>query len=71
MCLSKQASCFKITSKFIMNHPQEKFDSSRDVADALKMLNDLDTDEWRPTMSVITAEEEAARDRENREFDID
>ena len=68
---SKQASNFEVTTKFIINHIQEIFDGGKDFAEALRMINGPKTDEWRPTTSVSTSEDEAARDRDNKEFELD
>ena len=46
---SKQALDFEATTKFIINHIQETFDSGEDITEALRMMNGLNTDEWRPT----------------------
>ena len=62
---SKQALDFEVTTKFIINHIQETFDSGKDIAEALMMMNGPNTAEWRPTMSVSTSEDEATRDRES------
>ena len=67
----KQASDFEVTTKFIINYTQETFDSGEDVSEALRMMNDPIVAEWRPTMPSSTPEDEAVRDRENREFEID
>ena len=42
---SKQASDFEIITKFIINHVQETFDSGKDVAEALRMMNGPNTAE--------------------------
>ena len=36
---SKQASDFEVTTKFIINDMQETFDSGKDIAEALRMMN--------------------------------
>ena len=68
---SKQASDFEVTTKFIINHTQETFDSGKDIAEALRMMNGQNTSKWKPTLSVSTSEDEHVRDRENREFELD
>ena len=40
---SKHASDFEITTKFMINYVQETFDSVKDVAEALRMMNDPST----------------------------
>ena len=67
---SKQASDFEVRTKSIINHAQETFDSGKDVAEALRMMNGPNTAEWRLTMSVSTSEDEATCDRENRELEL-
>ena len=71
MCSSKQASDFEVTTKVIINHIQESFDSTKYIAEALRIMNSQSTADWRPTMSVSTSEDEATRDRENRELELD
>ena len=68
---SKKASDFEVITKFIINHIKETFDSGKDIADALRMMNSPNTVEWRPTMSASTFEDEATRERYNREVDLD
>ena len=36
---SKQASDFEVTTKFIITHAQEAFDSGEDVAEALRTMS--------------------------------
>ena len=67
----KKASDFEVTTKVIINHIQENFDSGRDVTDALRTLNDLDIDEQMPTISLSAVEDESARDIESRELELD
>ena len=62
---SKQASDLEITTKFIINHVQKTFDSGKDVAEALRIMNGPSIAEWRTTMSVSTSEDESTYDREN------
>ena len=68
---SKQSSEFEVKTKFIINYVQDNFDSGRDIAEALRTLNDLDTGLWRPTTQVSEAEDEDVRGRENRELEFD
>ena len=57
--LSKQASDFEVTTKFIINHIQETFDGGKDVSEALRIMNGPSTVEWIPTVSVSTSEDES------------
>ena len=68
---SKQASDFEVTSKFIINHVQENFDSGKDIAESLRMMNGQNIAKWKPTMAVSTSEDVSTGDRENREFELD
>ena len=63
---SKQVLDFEVTTKFIINRIQENFDSSKDSAEALRMIDVLSSDKWRPALSARSAEEESACDRERR-----
>ena len=42
---SKQASDFEVTTKSIINHSQETFDSIKDIPEALRIMNGPSTDE--------------------------
>ena len=66
----KKNSDFEVATKLIINHDQEDFEGSKNFAESLRMMNGLSTDELRPTTSVITTEDDAARDRERRKFDV-
>ena len=70
VCSTKQASDFEVTTKFIINHIQENFDNSRDIAEALRTLNYSDSGSLRPPMQRSVAEGESARHRENRELEF-
>ena len=48
----KQASEFEVAIKLIMCHDQGIFDSVQIIAEALRELNDLDTDLWRLYMQA-------------------
>ena len=63
---NKQASDFEVTNKFIIIHMQETFDSGKDIAEELRMMNGQNTAKWKPTMSASTSEDVSTRDRENR-----
>ena len=63
----KKVPEFEVTTKSIMNRAQEKFDSGRDVADALRVLSDLGKDAWSPDASASAAEDEITSNRESRE----
>ena len=67
----KQASDSEVTTKFMINHIKETFDSGKDVTEALGMMNGTSTAELRPTILVSTSEDDSKRDRENREFELD
>ena len=41
---SKQAPDFEVTTKFIINHVQETFDSGKDIAETLEMMNGPNAD---------------------------
>ena len=68
---SKQASDFEVTTKLIIDHAQEAFDSDKGVAEALRMMSGQGRAKWKPTASVSTSEDESTRDRESREFELD
>ena len=61
----------EVTTKFIINHIQEAFDSGKDVAEALRMMKGPNTDEQMPTVPVSTPKDEATRDRESSQFYLD
>ena len=67
----KQALDFEVTTKFIINHVQETFDIGKGIDEALRLTNGPIMAEWRPTMSESTSEDEATRDRESEEFELD
>ena len=67
---TKQVSHFEVTTKFIINHVQEKFDSGKNFAASLSIMDSLSTGEWMPTVSASTVEDEDARDRHVREFEL-
>ena len=62
---------FEVTTKLIVNHAQETFDSVKDIAEALRMMNDQDTAKWKPTAWARSSEDESTRGRESREFELD
>ena len=66
---SKQTSDFEVTTNHIIAHAQDNFESGRDVAGALKTFTDLASDTWMPTMQG--SEDDATRDLEIREFELD
>ena len=66
----KQDSDFEVTTKFIINHAK-KFDSGKDISEALRMMSSQNTAKWKPTMLVSKSEDESTRDKENREFKLD
>ena len=68
---SKQVPCFEETTKVIINHTQERFDSSKDIAEVLRMMSSLNADEWRPIMSTSASENEVVRGRYNRDLELD
>ena len=61
----------EVTTSFIINHAQEKFDSVKGITEELRTMRGLSTYEWRPIMSASTSDDEAVCDRENREFELD
>ena len=60
----KQASEFEATTKVIINHVQENLYRGRNIAEALRMIISLNTDEWMPSISEIPSDDEATRNRE-------
>ena len=61
--LSKQTSDFEVTTKLIINHTQQNFDSGGDIAEALRALNGIGTEEWRQNVPSSAFEDEIVRDR--------
>ena len=68
---SKQALDFETTTKLIINHAQESFDSSKEIDEVLSVTRILSTDEWRTVAPVRKSDDRAACDRESREFELD
>ena len=68
---SKQGSCFEATTNIIINHAQENFNSGEDVAEALRTMISLNAYECRTIMSASTSCDEALRDRERSDFELD
>jgi hypothetical protein len=51
---AKQATDFEETTEFVLNYIKKEFDLGIDIATALKKLEPLNTDEWIPTMNLVT-----------------
>jgi hypothetical protein len=50
---SKQASDFETTAEFLVNYVKKTFDRGHDIAEALRTLEPIDTEVWKPTLSFI------------------
>ena len=73
---SKQASDFEITTSFVINHIKKTYENGIDIANALKNLQEPNTNMWKPELevSLIVGDQPAAiqaRADENRRFEME
>jgi hypothetical protein len=69
---SKQASNYKNTVEFVINHIIKKtFDRGNDIAEALRNLSRPDTDKWKPSLQVSIAADAEVKAREDKQFKIE
>ena len=68
---AKQASDYETTTEFLINYIKKLYDYGNDIGTALESLEPLDTSAWKPRMEVSTSEDEAVRNNENRQFEIE
>ena len=72
---SSQASDYKATTEFLINHIREKSEYSDDIGDTLEKESKLDTDKWKPTLKRSSKTDEDEKEGENdqlkMEFEIE
>ena len=49
---SKQASDYKSTTQFIINHIKKTYNHGKDIAEALKRLEPINQEDWAPQLQV-------------------
>jgi hypothetical protein len=67
---SKQASDFETTSEFLVNHVKKTFDRGNDIAEALRKLQPLNTDSWKPSLSFSTNADATIAKQEDRQNEM-
>jgi hypothetical protein len=67
---SKQASDFKMTSKFLVNHVKKTFDRGNDVAEALRTLEPQESNTWRPTLQFSATTDPTVKAQEDQQLEI-
>jgi hypothetical protein len=68
---SKQASDFETTSEFLINHVKKTFDRGNDIAEALRVLEPQDTDQWKPKLRFSASEDDTIAKQEDRQNEIE
>ena len=68
---AKQASDFEQTTEYIINYIQKSYDYGIDIAMALSHGKHLNTDNWKPSIQVSIAQDDAIRESETRQFEIE
>eukprot|EP00957_Ditylum_brightwellii_P202236 15329226-Ditylum_brightwellii.AAC.1 len=68
---SKQASDFKMTYKYVINHIKMTFERGNDIAEMLRNLRRPDLSHWRPTLSVSTNANADVKSQENKQFKME
>ena len=57
-CSVKQASNYKNTVLFVINHVKKDFNRGNNIAEALRKLEYENTDNWNPILKAITSSDE-------------
>lgn len=65
---STQASDYKSTTDYLINHIREKSLYSNDVGDTLEDQEMIDTDDWKPTLERSTNSDPEDRETENKQY---
>ena len=68
---SKQASDFKTTSEFRINHIKKTFDRGNDIAEVLRTLAPQDVDLWKATLKFIGSSDATVAKQEDRQLEIE
>jgi len=67
---SRQASDYKKTTEFLINHIKKTYDHGKDIATALKNLSEFDLTPYAPKLLTST-KADAAKATEEKQFEID
>ena len=68
---SKQASDFETTYEFLLNHIKKTYTRGNDISEALRTLEDPDSDKWKPTLIMSTETDVDLKVRENRQYELE
>ena len=68
---SKQASDYGKTTEYLINHIKKTYDHGKDIATALKNLEEFDLTPLAPTLGTSTKTDAALRATEEKQFEID
>ena len=68
---SRQASDFKISSKFIINYIKRTFDRGNDIAESLRTLTLQPTKSWKPKLADSNSTEQKERENENKQNELE
>ena len=68
---SKQASDFETTYEFLLNHIKKTYTRGNDISEALRTLEDPDSDQWKPTLIMSTETDADLKARENRQYELE
>ena len=68
---ARQASDYEITTEFVINHIRKTYTDGENIATALETLEDLDVNEWKPTIETSVELDDQIRATEQKQFDIE
>jgi len=68
---SKQASDYEATTEFLINYIKKSFNYGMDIGMVLETLQEVDLNEYKPSMNVSLSADEAVRIAEEKQFEIE
>ena len=68
---SKQASDFETTNEFILNYIKKTYSRGNDISEALRKLEEPNTDNWKPTLVMSKNNDDNEKERESRQYELE
>lgn len=68
---AKQAADFETTTEFLINHIKKTFNFGNDIGTELETYEEFDLSKYRPTLKVSNDQDEAKRESENKQYEIE
>ena len=68
---AKQAADYESTTKFLINHIKKTFSFGNDIGTVLETLQELDLNQYKPSLSISLSVDEGVKMAEDKQFEIE